>query len=805
MTMNLPISPSLSPGRHLFRAVPQSPGVGFRVPGSGVYAPPGGSATLAVGPRHSKSTSDLAQGGRGRYDPARLMIAPTSNVSGAALAVNRGASPPPPARPQSPRSASDLSGWLTGRPVAPTSSRPYTPAGPGQSAVWGSPLAAPRAVSPTTGTTPPPPLRQARVSQGGQQMAIGASGALPSPKRVSSMERRPPQWATATFNPVSAQGLAPPGGSLQAPAVAPRPWAMSAGGMCRTSPRRPPGSSMAAPAGAASMVPPSATPVVGRSWSQSSARLRELPQSSPRIETAFRGTSCQSLEEAAARASQTAASLNVPPKAAGVHGNGHEEAQMAQVRDSLLQHIQSVQMEISRLQAERTQKPVQQATVQVQRSVSPAATARHMVVQQFVDQRPGVVQHLELSAPAEADPAVALRAEVQEVAAQMVSLARPEGVGGAACLGAEEPSASSPPRFRAVHHAACRIQRAWKVSRWRRRFTDFSEREVGWVGSLEWLQQQNLLYGTELADAEDVRWWMQQRATAPLDREVDPWGCTKLRDHLNRMWYGRSVEDTQAAAQEVQYQEEQYPAADAQASYAAAAQYSVYEAQTLHAAAPLHQRASIGSHQGRVASHSLEPHAQRAATAGPGASRGVAASFRSPPRTERASRVTATAGGACKSTSLSPRRELPLVKADLHRPRGLVLAAPPPAMHAFASPPPTHRSTRTHAITPVSAAVAAGLRQRSPSLQAQAPPSGRLSLTVPAASVPPSPIQTSQTFAAGATPMATTHRVPTPGQMVSGNSQMPLLGTPVTSRLGSSMGTPLGAPVTAAPRRSVLV
>lgn len=97
--------------------------------------------------------------------------------------------------------------------------------------------------------------------------------------------------------------------------------------------------------------------------------------------------------------------------------------------------------------------------------------------------------------------------------------------------------------FVAEHHAACRIQRAWKISRWRRKFLDFSEHEVGWVGTLDWLQQQNLLYGTELADPEDVRWWMQQRTGAPLDREVDPWGCSKLRDHLNKMWYGRIVED----------------------------------------------------------------------------------------------------------------------------------------------------------------------------------------------------------------------------------------------------------------------
>merc|ERR1719215_1840007 len=78
---------------------------------------------------------------------------------------------------------------------------------------------------------------------------------------------------------------------------------------------------------------------------------------------------------------------------------------------------------------------------------------------------------------------------------------------------------------------------------------------MGWVGSLDWLQHHNLLYGTELADSEDVRWWLQQRATAPLDREVDPWGSERLREHLNRMWYGvRAVEQQPVEQQPQQYE-----------------------------------------------------------------------------------------------------------------------------------------------------------------------------------------------------------------------------------------------------------
>lgn len=106
-------------------------------------------------------------------------------------------------------------------------------------------------------------------------------------------------------------------------------------------------------------------------------------------------------------------------------------------------------------------------------------------------------------------------------------------------------------RFKARHHAACRIQRAWRISRWRRMFIAFSEQEVGWVGTLTWLQQNNQLYGTELADSEDVRWWYLQKNDAPLDRDVDPWGCAKLHEHLNTVWYGRPPDDISLEESEV--------------------------------------------------------------------------------------------------------------------------------------------------------------------------------------------------------------------------------------------------------------
>lgn len=117
----------------------------------------------------------------------------------------------------------------------------------------------------------------------------------------------------------------------------------------------------------------------------------------------------------------------------------------------------------------------------------------------------------------------------------------------------------APQQPMAIHHAAARIQRVWRLSRWRRSFISFSAHKVGWVGSIEWLRNRNMLYGTELAEPEDVDWWLEQRALAPLDREVDPWGCTKLRDHLNKMWYGLTTEELQARLEQLKASQEGQP------------------------------------------------------------------------------------------------------------------------------------------------------------------------------------------------------------------------------------------------------
>lgn len=173
-------------------------------------------------------------------------------------------------------------------------------------------------------------------------------------------------------------------------------------------------------------------------------------------------------------------------------GDGRE-AQVAHVRESLLKHIHSVQQEIARLQDERQKMPSAS-------KVPPEMTQEEAACR---------LQHWWRS-----------RRRVKK----------------------EGPWQRT--RLRPRHFAAARIQRWFRLYRWRRRFVDISVRQIGWLGSLAWLQEQNLLYGTELADKEDVRWWSEQRAAAPLDREVDPWGALKLREHLDKMWYGHTNENS---------------------------------------------------------------------------------------------------------------------------------------------------------------------------------------------------------------------------------------------------------------------
>jgi len=274
----------------------------------------------------------------------------------------------------------------------------------------------------------------------------------------------------------------------------------------------------------------------------------------------------------------------------------------------------------------------------------------------------------------------------------------------------------TPRRCKAVHHAACRIQRAWRVHRWRWHFTDFSERHVGWVGSLDWLQRHNMLYGTELADEEDVSWWIEHRTLAPLDREVDPWGFERLREHLNRMWYGRAVE--------VQEREEDMLAMSENHSY----QYEIEQSEDIFAAfaavpvEPVQPQIKVASQQWAAKPTFSRGRAQAGAEP-QGRLLGIG-SLRSLPADQNRRQVSMTssvhvaskAGPRDQAASLSPRRDPVGVSSEGRKgPLGSG-----PLMHyqkgpnyrvASHSPLQTHRAPR--ATVPVAPSVVS-LRPRSP-------------------------------------------------------------------------------------------
>jgi len=163
-----------------------------------------------------------------------------------------------------------------------------------------------------------------------------------------------------------------------------------------------------------------------------------------------------------------------------------------------------------------------------------------------------------------------------------------------------------------------------------------------------------MLYGTELADPEDVRWWQKQRTGAPLDREVDPWGSSKLRDHLNKMWYGYSTEELQARHEQLERER--------RLDEAAASAYGL-------------------GHAPREVLLCYEPQPGRHGPAEP------QPALRSP---LRADRVACRLPEPSKAVSLSPRREARWLREP---PRAQVLGAPPPAV-PYQSPPQTHRAAR---------------------------------------------------------------------------------------------------------------
>mmetsp|Transcript_100345 Transcript_100345/g.199052 ORF Transcript_100345/g.199052 Transcript_100345/m.199052 type:complete len:754 (-) Transcript_100345:89-2350(-) len=683
MSTHVPSSPSLSPGRNLLRSIPQSPSLGFRAtPLAGAPLP-----NVALTSRHAKSTSDLGHGRQSRYDPGRLALGPArptaassstsgcgSHIKGASPIArvtpnsavhvssqhhNRGGSPMPNAK-LSPRT--DTPSW-TAAHGSGSISRHCTPHGSrqstttcGQSSAFGG----------RTGTTPPPQWRHTRSSVGraamrstaatgpgqrGNSLDTGAShsspswtanrGSAPVTESLTAVQGPPPRGQVSTVNSAGQAARSPAG----------RAWVMG-GSSARSSPRT--------------------------TQTHGSARL---PNSQWSHSITHLGNSSKAVALDADMKPEVAAEALV------ALAMGDANNQMVQVRDSLLQHINSVQKEITRLQAEkgRSQRNTKASINSPRLSVRTHTPSDKLNAGARVSQSRCLPKdqldtalassngpaHAEPMAPQRTGPAtttwaprsaatkiqrtwrrkrlncnkkINATAALAETPTGNAELSRRRSPSGQA-----PGSNDAPHRPLAIHHAAARIQRVWRLSRWRRLFVSFSADKVGWVGSIEWLRNRNMLYGTELAEPEDVNWWVEQRAVAPLDREVDPWGCTKLRDHLNKMWYGLTTEELQARLEQLEASQ---------------------VAQSRHA-----QPSSASQSHSNGGGNSSSSH-------------------RSPRRTERASAVRT-------ATSMSPRHESRSARSeDLgHGPRinARSSAAVQNTLQSLPSPPQTHRSARVGA------------------------------------------------------------------------------------------------------------
>eukprot|EP00930_Biecheleria_cincta_P049266 TRINITY_DN344_c2_g1_i1.p1 TRINITY_DN344_c2_g1~~TRINITY_DN344_c2_g1_i1.p1 ORF type:complete len:725 (+),score=91.25 TRINITY_DN344_c2_g1_i1:55-2175(+) len=663
----VPASPLLSPGRQLYRQVPPSPVVGFRgtgLPLNGVLAHGTlGATSVVTSPwlvaRHTKSTSDLGQGRRSCYDPGRLAVSAqpgqnSSTLSGgiamggsAALPVHNYAAPTgtaPGLRACSPRSL-EASRQVNAGARPPLTGRLSPP-----NNVTGGMLPANLARSPSpvkVETLLPPRAASAAAPAGPSQCSIGVVRADSyAPGSPVSLAR---QMAI----------MCHPKGDAQR-----RPWGVGGQGIATSGQQ--PSARQADASTPRAIVSRNASGHSGNAISHSgiafSSRSPTLPV-------------------------QGAGSLNIP--CAGSSNKDGQDMQVAQVRDSLLQHIQSVQQEISRLQAERQKqmlehnRSLQESRSSLSKQAAPSSSAPSM----------------DRAKPAGSEPAEAKNS----------SMSKP---------------------LKPVHYAAARIQRAWRISNWRRKFIDHSVNQLGWLGSLAWLQQQNLLYGTELADEEDARWWMEQRQDAPLDHEVDPWGAMKLRDHLDRMWYGLTSEEMaqemeqQKLLQQQQQQQQklmlQQQGKHLNSSKDQLLSRSVQKTEGLGqgryslSMQDIYAIQSDGKLRGRLSSHG-----QGASLNAPVAALPVRTTL----ITSDACAARVTKGGAqrasssalpqqAKSASLSPRRDMRPARAEHPSRAGLGVQSAGqgvPAVRSFLSPPSTHRAL---ASSPVSSSH--GSRQQSP-------------------------------------------------------------------------------------------
>eukprot|EP00928_Gymnodinium_smaydae_P028162 TRINITY_DN21551_c0_g1_i1.p1 TRINITY_DN21551_c0_g1~~TRINITY_DN21551_c0_g1_i1.p1 ORF type:complete len:819 (-),score=121.50 TRINITY_DN21551_c0_g1_i1:20-2476(-) len=806
MASRLPPSPSLSPSRGFYRSVQESPALGFRGTAATQATVAVGSvfsaSTLAHAPsasascpaaRHTKSASDLGiRPCLGRYDPTRIVGGTVRNVS------------PPP------------SGGHRELLTAPQ--RTYTPFAPSQAL---------RSTSPSNGKAPPPFNSQAYSPR--------ASPVL----RSCSVERRAPQWSAVAFPSDSAprsplsHSVAASTTQLSRPGVS---QPLHTGSLvCSPGP-----ASWTSARGATRMQTPGSK---RRSVSQNSEGHGAcgLDLLSARVSTTTdKHYEARSSGTQSSRRAPSHPYLQVVPNSS-VPADSAYEAQVSNARNSLLQHIHNVQKEIMRLQEEQRAKQAglaSQTATGMSASVPQSASAQPTSVHTTVTARSVAGATMtsstikaEASKPVAAGenettlyepdvltqsfPASKVQPQLQarsQVPPSPVAVAhsdarakRRSDSGLADQLDPQGSLSRDVPQQRPrapVHHCAARIQRAWRISRWRRKFVSFSERKMGWVGTLDWLQQHNLLYGTELADPEDVRWWMQHRADAPLDSEVDPWGSTKLRDHLNKMWYGRTTEELEAerwlqAQQEQQRLTEdvyihhgvvhQEPCILQDTSSRSARQWQL-EPTLAHGSTSLLPDGSArgvapvvaganGTHVWTTASAS----AAGAASAREGASWSASGEpLRSPTTTERAIGATTrqqqqqrgSTPLLSKSTSLSPRREAVFPRASQPSPtvssgrptRSLLAsgAPPPSAKHSAQSPLQSQRSARTTTATLQSArqstlqaptqASAAAARPRSPMQSHRAGAGGqsaRLSLHGQQQSQPLRPVPAAAPTSAG--------------------------------------------------------
>eukprot|EP00930_Biecheleria_cincta_P037930 TRINITY_DN26071_c0_g1_i1.p1 TRINITY_DN26071_c0_g1~~TRINITY_DN26071_c0_g1_i1.p1 ORF type:complete len:688 (-),score=70.93 TRINITY_DN26071_c0_g1_i1:335-2398(-) len=644
-----PASPMLSPGRQLYQQVPQSPVVAFRpavaslsASGNFSYGPVGGAvaASPTLVARHTKSTSDLGPGRRGCYDPSRLQ------------ACSHGPSMP----------------TMGGSAAVPVHSYPSPPG----TVVSGARACSPRNVRKSHTAASPPSITclvtPHSVSGCRQPMNLARS---PSPELVraalpaQSASAAAPAGPSRCLRSVTREtSYAPP-----SPAQANNGCHLNGDGMSR--PRTMAGQCRS---------------TFGH---QLSAGQEDVPKNAGAAVPHEVFVPCR------------AGSMNLPCSTGSGNHDGRQP-QEAKTRNSLLQHIQSVQQEITRLQAERQNQLLRQ-----QSSLRDPDRSRLVCVSK---------QSALPSLPKQA----------------AVKLQRWWRRAKEACrrqAGTKGPGVSRPSGpLRPVHFAAARIQRAWRISNWRRRFVEVSAKQLGWLGSLAWLQEKNLLYGTELADAEDASWWIEQQRDAPLDHEVDPWGALKLRDHLDRMWYGQTSDETtreeeqqrlrlkqqqqqlilqqgrqlQSSTEQLLTRKDQRTEGLGQGRYSLSMQdmYDLQIAGRLRGKSPTQGSAmSLTSPVAAQPSRSMPLSSGRC---GPRASRGCVQ--RGIPAA-----LPKTAG---KSASLSPRLEMRMARGDAPSRAGQILQSSGPVVHAmrsFLSPPSTHRALGSSPVSQLG-----GARQQSP-------------------------------------------------------------------------------------------